>query len=74
MTSEMVTGVVASRSMTPRQRKKLKEGEDHQIHFLLPAATIRLIDDVAQASGGLQRTAAIKMLLAEALRARGMLK
>ena len=58
----------------PRQRKKLKEGQTHQIHFELPADMIKLIDQVADQAGGLQRTAAIKVLISEALRARGLLK
>src|SRR4051812_25380415 len=55
----------------PRARKKLKAGEEQQIHFWLPAELLNVIDQFADQSGGLQRTAAIKVLITEALRARG---
>jgi hypothetical protein len=68
-----MTSVIASRSV-PRPTKKLKEGESHQVHVWLPAETIKLIDRVAEDLGSIQRTAALKVLISEALRARGMLK
>jgi len=68
MTTMVTSGAV------PRQRRKLKEGETQQIHFELPAEMLKQIDQVAESLGGLQRTAAIKVLISEALRARGLLK
>ena len=73
--------VVASRHV-PRPTKKLKKGEQHQVHLLLPAELIALIDQAAEELGRevnpwsppLSRTEAIKALLTDGLRKRGLVK
>jgi hypothetical protein len=66
----------------PRPTKKLKKGEQHQVHLMLPAELLNLIDQAAAELGRevnpwaapLTRTETIKALLTEGLRKRGLLK
>jgi hypothetical protein len=72
---------VASRSV-PRPTKKLKKGEQHHVHLVLPAEMIELLDRVADGLGReanpwaspATRTEAIKVLLIEGFKKRGLLK
>jgi len=76
-----MSDVVASRPV-PRPTKKLKKGEQHQVHLMLPSDLLALIDRAAVEIGRevnpwappVTRTECIKALLVEGLRKRGLLK
>jgi hypothetical protein len=76
-----MSDVVASRPV-PRPTKRLKKGEQHQVHLMLPADMLQLIDQAAMEIGRevnpwappVTRTEAIKTLLTEGLKKRGLLK
>jgi hypothetical protein len=72
---------VPSRSV-PRPTKKPKKGEQHHMHLVLPAEMVELIDRFASELGRevnpwappSTRTEAIKVLLIDGLKKRGLLK
>jgi len=72
---------VASKRVT-RTPTKPKKGTPHRLHLIVDGGLVELIDRVAAemtkaepfASSPKTRTDAIKVLLVEALRARGMVK
>jgi len=68
-------------AIVPRPTKKPKTGEPSRVHLLLPAEMVELIDRFAAEGAGESfwttpktRTEAIRVLLTDGLKKRGLLK
>jgi hypothetical protein len=76
----MAHGAISSRQM-PRQPNKPKKGEPYRMHIILPSELVELIDRFAEQTGESDyfssprsRTEAIKILLVDGLKKRGLLE